>query len=324
MTDWLLVARSNNYGLTKDAAILAEAIGQAGRGAEFAETRGRGLIERLLRRRRADGIVHIERAFPRWFSAAPRHWLMPNQERFPLRHVGRLKHIDKVLAKTRHAEAVFSALGASTDYLGFTSEDRRDASVAKNWSSFFHLAGANTLKGTEDVLALWAAHPEWPELVLVQKAANAPARTPPNVRLISGFLDDAALRRLQNASGVHLCPSRAEGWGHHIVEGLSAGAVVLTTDAAPMNEHVDAGCGVLVAASHSEPRHLGTSFFVDRDRLETTIEALIAMPEADKARLGNAARTRFEAIDRDFRARVAAIFGAAMKGSNSGQPRRWP
>ncbi len=306
--DWLLVARSNNYGLTRDAEILAEAIRSAGGSCDFAERRSRGLFERLMRRKRADHVLHIERAFPSWFTGAGHNWLVPNQERFPRRHAGRLKRIDRVLAKTRHAEAIFSGLGVATTYLGFTSPDRRDAAAARDWTRFLHLAGASTLKGTEDVLALWAAHPEWPELVLVQKAENAPKSVPANVTLISGYVSDDELRRLQNACGVHLCPSRSEGWGHHIVEGLSVGAVVLTTDAPPMNELVDAECGVLVTAGRHEPRHLGTNFFVDRRALEAAVEAIIAMPEPARSAVGLKARQRYEAIASGFAERARRIF----------------
>ena len=243
--DWLIVGRSNGYGLSHDLAIIADAIAVTGSTVARAGPWKRSLLDFLLRKKRARRILHVERAFPLWFSAADENWLLPNQERFPRRHVGRLQRIDRVLAKTHHAEAVFSALSRHVDYLGFISDDRLDQAEAKNWSRFFHVAGGSTLKGTEDVLALWAAHPEWPELVLVQKAANAPETVPPNVRLISDFLADAELKRLQNNCGIHLCPSRAEGWGHIILEAMSVEALVLTTDAAPMNEHITAATGIL-------------------------------------------------------------------------------
>ena len=311
MIDWLIVGRSNNYGLTSDARLLVDALHQAGSEAGYVRVRSRGFVDWILRRKRARTIIHLERAFPRWLNGGRAHWLIPNQERFPARQKFMLGRLDRVLAKTRHAQEIFSKLGADTTYLGFTSHDRHDPSVKKDWNRFFHLAGGSTLKGTEDLLALWRAHPEWPELVLVQKAENAPADIPPNVRLLSGYLDDQGLKRLQNACGVHLCPSRAEGWGHTIVEGLSVGALVVTTQAPPMDELVDADCGVLVTCNRSEPRHLGFNFYVDPRALEASIEAIIAMPEAEKVRLGAAARRRFLALDAAFRERVRELFGEA-------------
>ncbi|WP_235679392.1 glycosyltransferase [Aquibium microcysteis] len=260
-----------------------------------------------MRRRHARTIVHLERVHPAWVTAGERNLLVPNQERFPRRQAHRLRDIDLVLAKTAHAAGIFSTLGRPTRFIGFSGEDRRDLSVERDWSRFFHLAGGSTLKGTEDVVALWRRHPEWPQLVLVQKAGNAPGRLPPNVVLIQGYLSDAELRRHQNSCGIHLCPSRAEGWGHHIVEALSVGAVVVTTDGPPMNELVGPDCGVLVPVASTEPRHLGTCYHVDVAGLERSIETLIGLPDAAKEGLGAAARRRYEEMADGFAERMSGL-----------------
>ena len=307
MTDILIVNKNNNFGLTRDTALLVEALQGLDRPDEIKvkNIRARSMLDRLFRKKEARTIIHVERAFPRWYSAARWNLLCPNQERFPRRHLRRLKGIDLVLAKSRHAEELFRAEGVETVYTGFTSEDRYDPTVKKNWQGFLHLAGGSTLKGTEDVIALWRRHPEWPELTLIQKDPDPTAASVPNIRIVSGYITDAELKTLQNTLGVHLCPSRSEGWGHHLVEAMSVGAVVLTTDAPPMNEHVTNDCGMLVPFARTEPRHLGTKYFFDIDAMEESIERLLAMDDDGKKRLGDRARTRFEEIDSGFRSRLA-------------------
>jgi len=307
MIDTLIVGKSNQYGLTRDAALLGDALAGAGVETKIVAIHDRSLVDWVLRRRRARRIIHLERVFPQWTGAAEVNVLVPNQERFPRRQLYRLRRTDLILAKTHEGAAAFAGRGVPVEYLGFTSEDRFNPQVAKDWGRVLHLAGGSTLKGTEDVLALWERHPEWPELVLVQKEQNAPSKVPANVRLITGYTGDEELKRLQNECGIHLCPSRSEGWGHNLVEGMSCGAVVIATDAPPMNEHIRAEHGLLVETRHSKPRHMGICHFVDGQALEAVVGAAIAMPAPLKAQMGEMARRRFLEIDREFRQRVRCL-----------------
>jgi hypothetical protein len=312
MLDTIVIGKKNNFGLTKDSDLLVRAMQAEGFGANIGKVhpRDRNLVDRLLGRRLADTAIHIERAFPAWFSAAGRQILIPNQERFPHRHLGRLEKIDQVLCKSRCATEIFRQYGVETEYLGFTSEDRLDSSIEKDWVGIFHLAGGSTLKGTEDILMLWNRHPEWPVLHLIQKEALAPKTIPLNVDLITRYVPDGELRKLQNKYGIHLCPSRGEGWGHNIVEGMSTGALILSVDAPPMNEHLDVSKGLLVPYVRTEPRHLGTCYYANLSVLEAQITRAIAMSAEEKARFGRAARLAFERIDREFRERLKRIFGS--------------
>ena len=302
---FLLIAKSNSYGLVRDAALIVEQLKENGHSVTQATPKDRSLISRLTRKKHADAIIFFERCFPAWFSAADELYLIPNQERYPKRQVNRLKKLNAVLTKTKHATDIFSSLGCKTVEIGFSSEDRQAPQFAKDKSKFFHLAGGSTLKGTEDILALWEKHPEWPILTLVQKAKNAPDKVPENVDLHSGYLSDEELLKLQNECGFHLCPSRSEGWGHHILEALSTGAVVLTTNAAPMNEHVDGDYGVLVDYDRQSSRHLGTNFYVDLKKLETAITQLIEMRDEEFTQKSDKARGAFNATKQSHTARFS-------------------
>ena len=305
---YLIVSRRNGFGLDRDVGILKGALAQAGIDAAVARPRDLGLVSALGGREMADRIIHVERVHWRWLNAAAEHFVIPNQERVPPRQLRALKRVDHVLAKTRHAELIFSALDLATTLVGFTSDDCRVAGIAKDWSRCLHVAGRSTMKGTEDLIAAWAGHAAWPELVIVQDPSMPRPEVPGNVTLLRTYMDADELRRLQNVCGIHLCPSRSEGWGHTISEAMSCGAVVITTDAPPMNEIIDESIGVLVPFERRESRHLGQCYFVNGQELERRIEEVLAMAADAKAHMGQAARQRFEENDRRFRARIGAFF----------------
>ncbi len=299
----LILSRSNGVGLDRDSALLARAL--SGSGVETLSPRLRNLGDLFSGKFRADTAFHIERVAPWWKRKAGMHFLIPNQERFPERLLPRLGMVDRVLCKSRHSEEIFSRHHADVRFIGFTSEDRGMPGAEPDYGRFFHLAGRSTLKNTELLLELWGKHPEWPLLTLVQHPENAPKVVPGNVELVARYLDDDGLKLLQNTCGIHLCPSLSEGWGHYIVESMSCAAVTVTTAAPPMDELVTAERGITVPVSHSEPRHLGTNFHADPVEMEAAVEHLIAMPEAEKRKLGLAGREWFLKNDHTFSSRLA-------------------
>jgi len=305
-----IVGKQNRVGLDRDIAVVSTSLEAAGRSATFRHYRERGWWKALLPgSATVSAQIFIERAFSRWRRSAKISFLIPNQERFPMRHLGRLTSVDAVLAKTRHAAEIFSRYHESVVLIGFTSPDRKSEQSAKDWRQFLHVAGRSSVKGTDVVMRLWERHPEWPTLHLVQCAENAPQSVPSNVELYAGYLDDRELLHLQNRCGIHLCPSLCEGWGHYIAEGMSCGAVVLTTDAPPMNELVAVERGRLVDWDRSEPRHLGTSFYVSPSALEQSIEEVLQTPEESLASVGDAARKWFQDNDARFRKDFPNVLG---------------
>jgi glycosyltransferase involved in cell wall biosynthesis len=306
----LILGRNNGVGLDRDATLLAALL--AKRGAEVRTPRLKSLGALFASENRADAAFHLERVFPYWKWKTKRHFLIPNQERYPLRHLGRLRWIDHVLCKSRHAEEIFARHHGSVHFVGFSSTDRLIGEQEPDYSRFFHLAGKSTLKNTEALLELWRKHPEWPVLTLVQHPDNAPTEAPGNVDLISRYVPDDELQALQNQCGIHLCPSLSEGWGHYIAEAMSCRAVTLVTNAPPMNELVDSSRGIVVAYDRSEPRHLGMNFYADPVALEFAIQELILRPQEELRLLGENARRWFVENDQAFHERVTRIIGALI------------
>lgn len=251
--------------------------------------------------------IFLERLHPTLFKSAKLNVLMPNPEWTLPKWIPHLPELDYVLVKTRHAETIFSELGCKTRFTGFSSEDRWMPNVAKQ-VGFFHLAGKSTNKGTESLIALWKKQPNWPLLTIVQhpNKAESDASTH-NIRHIVRYLDDVELKLMQNQHQFHLCISDTEGFGHYLMEAMSMQAVVITTDAPPMNELVTEERGLLVGYDRTSKQNLATCYHVDEAQLQSTIEHALNMKAEQTLELGLAARNYFLRNDADFRERIQLL-----------------
>jgi glycosyltransferase involved in cell wall biosynthesis len=317
-----LVARDNGAGLSRDLEILKRAITDAGfdltisaigqgglrRQLQLAGLRGK-LAWRGIRHGRAGSRFDVnlmdERLRPKYLPLARRNVLLPHPEWFDRAWVPYLPRVDRVYAKTRHAVPIFEALGCRTDFVGFTSIDRRLTGVARE-TTFFHLGGRSGNKGTQALVDVWVRKPSWRLLTVIQrKPLRLPATLPPNLRLITNYIDDHELRLLQNRSLFHLCPSETEGFGHHLVEGMSVGAITLATDAPPMNEMVTRQRGVLAAYSRTGTQQLATTYFVDDAALEAGVERMLSLDANERRAMSDHARAWWVENDRAFRQRLS-------------------
>lgn len=315
-----LIAWDNKVGLSTDIRLLADALRAGGYAVHFSTLR-RGKLRKWSRpvRLRAryvwrrlrghecyDVNLFLEHVRREDLPFARRNFLIPNPEWCLPKDVELLPRVTGVLLKTRHAQPIFAGLDCRTAAIGFASVDRLDTTVPRE-RTFFHLAGRSTNKGTERLLALWRRHPEWPRLTVIQNPRTAmPGAPAANIAHRIDYIDDTELQRLQNASAFHVCCSETEGFGHYIGEAMGVGAVVLTTDAPPMNELVTPECGVLVAYDSTGTQHLATTYHFSDTALEAAVQRCIAMDDAEREALGRNARAWFEHNNMGFPARVRA------------------
>jgi Glycosyl transferases group 1 len=309
-----LLGFDNGVGLSRNLRLLTTTLRARGYRVDFTNTRRRGGIPGLVQRGRGairarrqaarqrhglpppyDLVLMEEHIAPAYLEDARRRVLLPHPEWFLPRDLAWVERIDLVLAKTREAQRIFAEYGCRTVCTGFTSDDRRDPLVPRE-RAFFHLAGSSRTKATQPLLDLWRRHPEWPRLTVVQHPREArPGPPAANIDHRIGYLDDTALRRLQNAHRFHVCPSETEGFGHYIVEAMSVGAVVITLDAPSMNEMITPERGLLVPPSRTGAQHLATTYHFDDGAMEAVVERATALDESRCRELGAAARAWFEA-----------------------------
>ena len=139
-----------------------------------------------------------------------------------------------------------------------------------------------------------------------RKPLRLPSALPSNIRLVASYLDDGELRALQNRNLFHLCPSETEGFGHHLVEGMSCGAITLATDAPPMNEMIANERGVLVPYARTGTQQLATTYFVDSSAIEEGVARMLSLAAGERRLRSEAARAWWDDNDRAFRLRLAA------------------
>lgn len=262
----------------------------------------------------ADLNVFLEDVVPSQVCLARRNVWIPNQEWMPFRWRRHLSALDRIWVKTRYAERIFQSFSPAVDYVGFSSFDRYEPSVGKEPRTFLHVAGRSRQKGTAVLLEAWRRNPGWPRLVVIQNPVAARPVSIPNVDYRPIRLDDGELRRLQNRCEFHLFPSEAEGFGHVLCESMGLGAIVLSTDAPPMNELVTDDRGILVAYDRTVKQGLGTNFHASVASIEVGVERLLAMDERTKERLRTNARAWFHDNHARFTAAVRRAAECAMKG----------
>lgn len=314
-----IITRYNQNGLGRDAQLVATVLSQAGFTVNIDEVGKSSFDHKLYRIQdnfqrficdKITGVppyhinIFIEDVMPPYLPYARVNCLIPNPEWFRDGWRSFLPKFDYILCKTRQGQAIFNQLGCRTEFISFTSFNRFNSSMVKGDNSFLHLAGANPQKGTQAILTLWQQHPEWPEIVVIQNRRGVEKVVAPNIKQITNFVPDDALIQLQNQAGVHLCPSEVEGFGHSLVEGMSSQALVLTTDAPPMNEIITAERGILVKASHQEKQSLGVRYFVGLQHLETQIETILGMESSQRRQLGKQAQEWYRQNDQFFREKL--------------------
>jgi glycosyltransferase involved in cell wall biosynthesis len=241
---------------------------------------------------------------PEKFFWAHQNWLIPNPEWYT-QETHLLDAIDLILCRTKETERIFRQLNKRTYYLGFTSPDCYREEIKKDYLHFLHLAGGSRLKGTKVIQRIWHSQASFPFLTIID-FLNPCTSHSPNLQCIPYRIPELDLRQLQNQCGIHLCPSKTEGFGHYMMEAMSAGAVVITTDAPPMNEFIkDPRC--LVRYVKKTPLYLATTYEVDHIELQRKIDYLISLPPEELRAIGLNNRAVYLQTQQEFYERLEEL-----------------
>ena len=237
--------------------------------------------------------IFSERMPSNWHLLGRKNVLMPNQEWMREDVLSKIHLCDQIFCKTVEAFDIFSGKGYDSRFIGFTSLDRFCPKFRRDYSRFIHIAGNNGLKGTKAVLQVWQKNPNFPVIDIVHRSKELSCYRCANINIINSHLSERALLRLINEAGVHVCPSEVEGFGHSISEALSAGAIVITTDAPPMNEFVQSDFGFVASYARKMPMGFGHRYIVSEESLEECVSAVLALSLEKRIEMGERARKSF-------------------------------
>jgi hypothetical protein len=296
-----LVSRDNGIGLSTDMDLLGRMLTGAGYDVQRVPWQNNQM-------RQCDVAIFLELFNPRLVRYARHTVGIFNLEWFDARWRSHLPNLTQLWAKSSDAHATYDRLKLRSHLTGFLSRDLHDPAVERT-QTCLHLKGHSGLKNTPAVLEAWAANPDLPPLTVI---AQQPIPHPPAGVTVLGHLSFADVVTHLNRHQIHVCPSRAEGWGHYITEGLSTGAAVLTTDAPPMNEHVHSDWGWLLPSTGQRPRSLATEHDVSPDDIATAVREAAQLSPDEREAMSARARASVANRNEQFRQTALGLLGGML------------
>lgn len=285
-----LISRDNGVGLSLDAELMTNLFASAGHDVAFYDWKSESMPH-------VDVAFHLELVSRNLAQCAERNIAVLNLEWFPTEWLKYLPAFDQVWAKSEYAFRFCRQRGArDVQMTGFMGRDRNDPRIVRR-SKVLHLRGRSQMKGTEQVLEAWRKNPDLPPLTVVSKD---PVHAPDHVTVITAP-SDRELDRLLNEHQIHVCPSVAEGWGHYITEAMSVGAIVITTDASPMNEHIRSEWGYLLGIMKTHMHHQAVQTYTSADQIAEAVRRAEALGPRRRREVGQKARAHFLRRNSDFR-----------------------
>ncbi|KAL3663958.1 hypothetical protein V7S43_010847 [Phytophthora oleae] len=300
---------------------------------------------------------------PTWPESKP-VYLMPNVEMYELEaeHYWR---VDMVLCKTaictrrvrmwyqqegnpRRTRVMYTRHTTSDAALYAKTQLGASADVTKNFSNvhFVHTAGKSMFKGTNAVLDCWLSRPDFPPLdvyvdqgiynAFMKKTYDVQIKTQPapqKITLHTGRVPGNMFGRMMVEAAFLLCTSVLEGYGHYINQARASAALIVTTDAPPMNELLSPESAILVPHPSSvvDKQLLGGNFDGDHGLqgvkgmatnvkgadICDAVERILTMTPDERQAKGERARKQYVLDTRFFAAKMNELRALARKGQAS-------
>ena len=263
-------------------------------------------------------IINLEQIYklsdPRASNAL--HILIPNPEWISPVSGARIFQMSEIWHKTHYSKLVFQNAFPEKRhiYIGFTSID--PGYNAHHNRNFAHFKGKSVTRNSEKILSIWYRRRDLPELKLqfFTNALEADFFAFPewlnwqNISVKMGNVSNEDYFEGLSSAGIHLCTSEVEGFGHYINESRAMGAVIITTDAPPMNELIDSQSGVLISPLSTTQMSLGFRHLISEESIEEAINQVLKISDEELMLIRKNARKRYLKDRQNFITQIQNTF----------------
>ena len=190
--------------------------------------------------------IFIEVINPSLIPYAAKNIWIPNHEWTYKTRIPYISMVDEVWVKTQEAVDIFSAFSTNVKYIGWTSIDKV-FSEKKNYSKGIVLVGKNMYRNPKPVLQAYNyimnTNPDFyrllPELTIPHNPEFVQFFFPPTLEekiVLKNEITDSEYEEILKESGLAICLSAAEGFGHAVNEAMSSGCNVILSPIKPFVE----------------------------------------------------------------------------------------
>ena len=233
----------------------------------------------------ADVNFFLEVINPSLFPYARKNIWIPNQEWTYKTWIPYISMVDEIWVKTNEAEFVFKAYSDHVRNIGWTSIDKvyNPEKDKKNYHKAIVPVGKNIYRHPKPLLQAYLKmkkdtpdiYAKLPETIIVHSpdhiAITVPEELNDKVKLISKVITETGYDDLLKESGLCICLSLSEGFGHAVNEAMSAGCNLLLSSILPFIENLYPNYSDTYCASSNvvqQPDCLGTL-------VDTSIDSII-------------------------------------------------
>ena len=251
--------------------------------------------------KKADVSIHLEHITANLIPTAPINIFIPNPEWYNINWNRYLPRINQIWCKTHETERIFKQWHKNCIYTSFTSKDCYLPEITKD-KIFFHNRGKSSHKGTYNIIEAWR---ELFGKLYINSAIKLPSKK--GIIINTQRLTEQDLKIVMNGCMFHICTSEAEGFGHYINEAKSVGAIIISTNAAPMNELVTSDFGKLINVKHKGKHNQGVTNYISAMDLTFALNEVLHLSEKELSLMSNKARQSFLNNDKFFRETIKEI-----------------